>query len=179
VVADDVTNRSTSRRHGGILMAIGFLIALGAGIGSVVVLARLFAPGAPLSAPNAGIFNGMSKVFVQGILPIFIGILIFLYGRGLYSPAKSLVHEASVLDTGSVGLLTWFFGGLLMAAGVLIMLTAGVCSFAVLADVVMTANAAQTVLGMIPVVLSVGGTCIGIGAGLFFAARALYRSTWK
>jgi hypothetical protein len=161
-------------------MAAGLAIVLCAGFWSIITLARFFAPGVPFFTPGLDIFGSISKVFLPGIMPIFIGVAIYIYGRRLYSPAKNAVRAGSILDTGSVGLLTWFFGGLLMAAGVLIMLTAGVCSFAVLADVAMStgSNVTQTMIVFIPIVLYSGGIPIGIGAGLFFCARVLYRSTW-
>jgi hypothetical protein len=71
---------------------------------------------------------------------------------------------------------TRFFGGLLMAAGGLIAVSAGLCS-AVVSFMALTesgATADMITVGL-PLVLLFGGIPIAIGITLFFVGRMLYR----
>jgi hypothetical protein len=65
---------------------------------------------------------------------------------------------------------TRFFGGLLMAAGGLIAVSAGLCS-AFVTFVGMT----QSGSGLAPLVLLFGGIPFAIGLALFFVGRGLFR----
>jgi hypothetical protein len=71
------------------------------------------------------------------------------------------------------------FGGLLMAAGVLIMGLCGLCSAAVLVSSLASSSPEFSGLAMIPVVGIVGGIPIALGAGLFVAGRLLWRGPRK
>jgi hypothetical protein len=71
------------------------------------------------------------------------------------------------------------FGGLLMAAGVLIMGLCGLCSAAVLVSSLVSSSGAFSGLAMIPLVGIVGGVPIALGAGMFIAGRLLWRGPRK
>ena len=62
------------------------------------------------------------------------------------------------------------FGGILLAAGILIAGASGLCS---VWGIISTIKEP----GMIPLVLVVGGIPFAIGVGLIFAGRALLRSS--
>lgn len=69
-----------------------------------------------------------------------------------------------------------FFGGLMMAAGGLIAVSAGLCS-AVVSVMGLTdgGNTTELITMGLPLVLLFGGIPIAIGLTLFFVGRRLYR----
>jgi hypothetical protein len=71
---------------------------------------------------------------------------------------------------------TRFFGGLLMAAGGLIAVSAGLCSVVVSVMGLMESGTTEEILTAgLPLVLLFGGVPIAIGLTLFFVGRSLYR----
>ena len=71
------------------------------------------------------------------------------------------------------------FGGLLMAAGALIVGLCGLCSAAVLVSALVSPSGGFSALTTIPVVGIFGGIPIALGAGLFIAGRFLWRGPRK
>jgi hypothetical protein len=67
------------------------------------------------------------------------------------------------------------FGGLLLAAGILIGGASGLCSL-VFIVMGLSEGAGGFGLGILPMVLMIGGIPFAIGVGLFFGGRALLRS---
>jgi hypothetical protein len=71
---------------------------------------------------------------------------------------------------------TRFFGGLLMAAGGLIAVSAGLCSVVVsFMALTESGSTAEMITSGLPLVLLFGGVPIAIGLALFFVGRGLYR----
>jgi hypothetical protein len=71
---------------------------------------------------------------------------------------------------------TRFFGGLLMAAGGLIAVSAGLCSVVVsIMALTETSSTAEMITSGLPLVLLFGGVPVAIGLTLFFVGRGLYR----
>ena len=77
--------------------------------------------------------------------------------------------------------VTRFFGGLMMAAGILIAATAGLCSLGLtvfaLVDTAKTSsgNVGELITLGLPMVLLFGGIPLGVGLALFFIGRRLFR----
>lgn len=71
-----------------------------------------------------------------------------------------------------------FFGGILLAIGILVAGASGLCSLTMLVSVFSNLHSHQEFsgAGMLPVIAIVGGIPFMIGLGLFFAGRALIRS---
>lgn len=71
-----------------------------------------------------------------------------------------------------------FFGGILMAIGILIAGASGLCTITVLISALSSIGGGNEFsgLGMIPIVGIVGGIPFAIGVGLIFAGRSLMRS---
>jgi hypothetical protein len=67
------------------------------------------------------------------------------------------------------------FGGLLLAAGILIMLTSGLCTVAVVSMGAFGAVQDPTMLALIYIPLIVGGIPFMIGLGLYRWGRSLLR----
>lgn len=67
-----------------------------------------------------------------------------------------------------------FFGGLLMAVGVLMTVACGLCSLVALVAFSTTGNGEDILMGLVTVSI-VGGVPTAIGVGLFVAGRALRR----
>lgn len=67
------------------------------------------------------------------------------------------------------------FGGLLLAAGILIMLTSGLCTVAVVSMGALGAVQDPTMLALIYIPLMVGGIPFMIGFGLYKWGRSLLR----
>jgi len=67
------------------------------------------------------------------------------------------------------------FGGILLAAGILIGGASGLCSLAFLV-MGLAEPSGGYVLSTLPLVAIVGGIPLGIGVGLFFGGRAILRS---
>ena len=65
-----------------------------------------------------------------------------------------------------------FFGGLLLAVGILVAGVSGLCSLVVLGMGV----AEPAGLGDLPIVLLIGGIPFLVGLGLFFLGRSMIRS---
>jgi hypothetical protein len=65
------------------------------------------------------------------------------------------------------------FGGILLAAGILIAGVSGLCSLVILG---MGVTEPSGVVDMLPIVLLVGGIPFLIGLGLFFLGRAMIRA---
>ena len=71
---------------------------------------------------------------------------------------------------------TRFFGGLLMAAGGLIAVSAGLCSVVVsIIGLTESGPTVELLTAGLPLVLVVGGVPIAIGLALFFVGRGLFR----
>jgi hypothetical protein len=71
---------------------------------------------------------------------------------------------------------TRFFGGLMMAAGGLIAVSAGLCSAVISVMGLTDGGTTEEILTEgVPLVLVVGGTPFAIGVTLFFVGRRLYR----
>jgi hypothetical protein len=71
---------------------------------------------------------------------------------------------------------TRFFGGLLMAAGGLIAVSAGLCSVVVsIMGLGESGSTVEMITSGLPLVLLFGGVPIAIGLALFFIGRGLYR----
>lgn len=68
-----------------------------------------------------------------------------------------------------------FFGGLLMAVGVLIMLASGLCSVAFIAMLMGEGGNANDALQLLIAVAVFGGIPFALGVGLFVGGRALRR----
>jgi hypothetical protein len=69
-----------------------------------------------------------------------------------------------------------FFGGLMMAAGGLITVSAGLCSVAVSVMGLTDGSSPGEMLTLgLPLVLLFGGVPIAIGLALFFVGRSLFR----
>jgi hypothetical protein len=71
-----------------------------------------------------------------------------------------------------------FFGGILLAIGILIAGASGLCSVTMLVSVLGNLNSHQEFSGsgMLPVIAIFGGIPFAIGLGLIFAGRGLIRS---
>lgn len=67
-----------------------------------------------------------------------------------------------------------FFGGLLLAIGILIMTGSGLCTIVVIGMGLTSANIGET-LTMLALPLIVGGVPFLVGLGMFFGGRALLR----
>ena len=67
------------------------------------------------------------------------------------------------------------FGGILLAAGILIGGASGLCTLIFL-GMGLSEGVDGYTLGMLPIVLMVGGIPFAIGVGLFFGGRALLKS---
>jgi hypothetical protein len=71
---------------------------------------------------------------------------------------------------------TGFFGGLLMAAGGLIAVSAGLCSVVVsVMGLSESGSTTEMITSGLPLVLLFGGIPIAIGLALFFVGLGLYR----
>jgi hypothetical protein len=70
-----------------------------------------------------------------------------------------------------------FFGGILLAIGILIAGASGLCSLTMLVSVLSNLHSHQEFsgAGMLPMIAIVGGIPLMIGVGLVFAGRALIR----
>ena len=67
------------------------------------------------------------------------------------------------------------FGGLLLAAGILIGGASGLCTLVFLGTGLTDGGGDEFFLGILPLILLIGGIPIAIGIGLFFGGRALLR----
>ena len=65
------------------------------------------------------------------------------------------------------------FGGILLAAGILIAGVSGLCSLVILG---MGVTEPSGLVGMLPTILLVGGIPFAVGLGLFFLGRSMLRS---
>jgi len=68
-----------------------------------------------------------------------------------------------------------FFGGLMLAIGILIMTGSGLCTLFVIGSGLSTMHIGEA-LTMLPLPLIVGGIPFLIGLGLFFGGRSLLRT---
>jgi hypothetical protein len=68
-----------------------------------------------------------------------------------------------------------FFGGLLLAVGILIMTGSGLCTLVVIGIGLSGGMTANDALSALPIPLIVGGVPFIIGVGLFFLGRNLSR----
>jgi hypothetical protein len=67
-----------------------------------------------------------------------------------------------------------FFGGLLMAIGILIMTGSGLCTLWIIGAGISSMRMGEA-LSALPIPLIVGGVPFAIGLGMFFGGRALLR----
>ncbi|WP_420471805.1 hypothetical protein [Brevundimonas sp. FT23042] len=77
--------------------------------------------------------------------------------------------------TGKPNPVAAFFGWLLMAAGVLIALTAGACSVVFIVSLISSVGAPEAWPSMLGLILLFGGLPVGFGVGLIFIGRMLAR----
>lgn len=68
-----------------------------------------------------------------------------------------------------------FFGGLLLAIGILIMTGSGLCTVVVIGMGLSSGMSANDALSALPLPLIVGGVPFAVGVGLFFIGRNLAR----
>jgi len=69
-----------------------------------------------------------------------------------------------------------FFGGLLLAVGILIMTGSGLCTVVIIGGGLTSGTSLDQALSDLPLVLLIGGVPFALGLGLFFGGRALLRN---
>src|SRR5262249_61701708 len=95
-------------------------------------------------------------------------------GRGAQSEGGAML-PADPAPGGASASLRRFFGGALMAIGILIMVLAGLCTSAIAVMTMIEPGSAGEILSILLEAVLVAAMPAAIGAGLFFLGRAIMR----